>query len=214
VSKAKEQMQDEKNLRDVVLEQIENTVLETDKELLREEAARHSKAIKKHRAAVAAAKVEMPAAMATIFSTTANFFRGDSKTPWDNIVHGQTKKDPWTNLRGEEQSGVRGKTMAAWQDCYTLMLKTVFTNNVAAEKQKFYLTLLRLSYRGPFWGYVLIARDPGQIFNDRSRRRMVRKSHMTPEFQRRNGVTKQQPQIGILVLDFYVFSILVTLIFS
>jgi hypothetical protein len=34
--------------------------------------------------------------------------------------------------------------MAAWQDCYMLMLKTVFTNN-AAEQQKFYLTLLRLN---------------------------------------------------------------------
>ncbi len=38
-------MQDKKNLRDVVLEQIENTVLKSDKEPLREEAARHSKAI-------------------------------------------------------------------------------------------------------------------------------------------------------------------------
>jgi hypothetical protein len=110
VSKAKEQMQDEKNLRDVVLKQIENTVLKSDKEPLREEAARHSEAMKKHRAAVAAAKVEMAAAMATIFSTTANFFRGDG----------------------------------TWQDCYTLMLKTVFTNN-AAEQQKFYLTLLCLN---------------------------------------------------------------------
>jgi hypothetical protein len=144
VSKAKEQMQDEKNLLDVALEQIENTVLESDKEPLHEEAARHSEAIKKHRAAVAAAKVELAAAMATIFSTTANFFRGDGKTLWDNIVHEQTEKDPWTNLRGEEQSGVRGKTMVAWQDCYTLMLKTVFTNN-AAEQQKFYLTLLHLN---------------------------------------------------------------------
>jgi hypothetical protein len=34
--------------------------------------------------------------------------------------------------------------MAAWQDCFLLMLKTVFANN-AAEQQKFYLTLLRLS---------------------------------------------------------------------
>jgi hypothetical protein len=34
--------------------------------------------------------------------------------------------------------------MAAWQDCFVLMLKTVFANN-AAEQQKFYLTLLRLS---------------------------------------------------------------------
>jgi hypothetical protein len=57
VSKAKEQMQDEKNLHDVVLEQIKNTVLESDKEPLREEVARHNEAIKKHKAAVAAAKV-------------------------------------------------------------------------------------------------------------------------------------------------------------
>jgi hypothetical protein len=34
--------------------------------------------------------------------------------------------------------------MAAWNNCYILMLKTVFANN-PAEQQKFYLTLLRLS---------------------------------------------------------------------
>jgi hypothetical protein len=79
--------------------------------------------------------------MATIFTTTANFFWGDGKTPCDKIVHEQTEKDPWTNLHGEEQSGVHGKTMAAWQDCFVLMLKNVFSNN-AAEQQKFYLTLL------------------------------------------------------------------------
>jgi hypothetical protein len=144
VSRAKEQVREQKDLREVVLEQIENTVLESDKEPLREEAAKHSKAIKEFKAAVAAAKQEQVAAMATIFSTTASFFRGDGNTPWDNIVHEQTQKDPWTNLRGEEQSGIHGKTMAAWNDCYTLMLKTVFTNN-AAERQKFYLTLLRLN---------------------------------------------------------------------
>jgi hypothetical protein len=38
VSRAKEQVQEQKDLRDVVLEQIENTVLESDKEPLREEA--------------------------------------------------------------------------------------------------------------------------------------------------------------------------------
>jgi hypothetical protein len=42
VSKAKEQMQDEKNLRDVVLGQIENSVLESDRVLLREEVAKHN----------------------------------------------------------------------------------------------------------------------------------------------------------------------------
>jgi hypothetical protein len=83
----------------VVLGQIENSVLESDKVPLREEVAKHNENIKGCQAAVAAAKEEMTAAMATIFSTTANFFRGDGKTPWDNIVHEQTEKDPWTNLR-------------------------------------------------------------------------------------------------------------------
>jgi seryl-tRNA synthetase len=93
VSKAKEQMQDEKNLRDVVLGQIENSDLESDKVPLREEVAKHNENIKGCRAAVAVAKEEVTAAMATIFSTTANFFRGDGKTPWDNIVHEQTEKE-------------------------------------------------------------------------------------------------------------------------
>jgi hypothetical protein len=34
---------------------------------------------------MAAAKQEIVAAMATIFATTANFFRGEGKTPWDKI---------------------------------------------------------------------------------------------------------------------------------
>eukprot|EP00956_Cyclotella_meneghiniana_P001312 scaffold1404_cov37-Cyclotella_meneghiniana.AAC.16 len=69
---------------------------------------------------------------------------GDGKTPWDKIVSEQTERDPWTNLRGVEQSGVRGKTLKARKDYFILMLKTVFANN-AAEQQKFYLTCLRYS---------------------------------------------------------------------
>jgi hypothetical protein len=85
------------------------------------------------------AKLEMTAVMATIFSTTANFFRGDGEIPWDKIVAEQTKKDPWMDLQGLEHSGVHGKTMPAWKDCYILMLKTVFANN-AEKQQKFYMT--------------------------------------------------------------------------
>ena len=96
---------------------------------------------------------EKMAAMATIFSTTANFFRGDGKTPWDKIVTEQTESDPWTNLRGVEQTGIRGKTMTAWEDCYILMKKSVFANN-AAEEQKFYLTLLRLSPKQKVRGFL------------------------------------------------------------
>jgi hypothetical protein len=68
VSKAKEQMQDEKNLRNVVLGQIENSVLESHKVPLREEVAKHNENIKVCRAAVAAAKEELTAAMATILT--------------------------------------------------------------------------------------------------------------------------------------------------
>jgi hypothetical protein len=56
VSRAKEQVQEQKDLRDVVLEQIENTLLEANKVLLREEAAKHNEATKEFKAAVAAAK--------------------------------------------------------------------------------------------------------------------------------------------------------------
>ena len=146
VSEKKEEVQQEKALRDVVLEQIDNTILEADKEPLREEAANHVEAIKALQTEVAAAKQERVTAMATVFATTSNFFRGDGKAPWDKIVHEQTEKDPWINLRGVEQAGARGKTLMAWRDCYTLMLKTVFANN-AAEQQKFYITLLKLPHK-------------------------------------------------------------------
>jgi uncharacterized protein YukE len=50
VSRAKEQVQEQKDLCDVVLKQIENTVLESDKEpLCEEEAAKHNEAIKSSR---------------------------------------------------------------------------------------------------------------------------------------------------------------------
>ena len=50
--------------------------------------------------------------------------------------------DPWTDLRGEEHLGVRGKTMSAFRDVMTLFLKTVFSNN-AGEDMKFYMTCLK-----------------------------------------------------------------------
>jgi hypothetical protein len=56
VSRVKEQVQEQKDLRDVVLEQFENTVLEADKVPLREEAVKHNEAIKEFKAAVATAK--------------------------------------------------------------------------------------------------------------------------------------------------------------
>jgi hypothetical protein len=109
VSEMAEEKVQMKALRDVIAEQIENTVLEADKEPLREELDRHSDALKQLKAAVAEAKNEQVEAMATIFATSANFFRGDGKSPWDKIVTEQTEKEPWTNLRGVERSGVRGK---------------------------------------------------------------------------------------------------------
>jgi hypothetical protein len=88
ISNAKEALQNEKDLHEMVLKQIENIVLEAYKVPLREEVAKHNKAIKKHKAAVAAAKQEITAGMATIFSTTANFFRGEGKLSSPSpIVH-------------------------------------------------------------------------------------------------------------------------------
>jgi hypothetical protein len=94
VSRVKEQAQEQKDLREVVLEQIENTVLKSDKELISEEVAKHSKAIKEFKAAVAAAKQEQVVVWPPSSPRRPiNFFRGDGKTPWDNIVHEQTEKD-------------------------------------------------------------------------------------------------------------------------
>jgi tetraacyldisaccharide-1-P 4'-kinase len=90
VSDVKEEVNNEKALRDVVIKQVDTAVLETEKEPLREEVAEHTEAIKVLQAAVATAKQERVAAMATVFATTANFFRGDGKAPWDKIVHEQT----------------------------------------------------------------------------------------------------------------------------
>jgi hypothetical protein len=110
VNRAKEQEQEQKDLRDVVLEQIENTVLKSDKEPLCEEVAKPNEATKEFKAAVAAAKQDQVAAIATIFSTTANFFRGDGKTPWDNIV-----KPKRTRGRTSVRRSSPGSKARQWQ---------------------------------------------------------------------------------------------------
>ena len=144
VSELKKQLKKAKDSKDATAKELEASVCEADKACFRDALNDSVDAIKKLKTELAAAKEECTAAMAIIFSTTSNFFRGDGKTPWDKIVSEQTERDPWTNLRGVEQSGVRGKTLEAWKDCFILMLKTVFANN-AAEQQKFYLTCLRYS---------------------------------------------------------------------
>jgi hypothetical protein len=46
------------------------------------------------------------------------------------------------DLHGLEHESPRGKTMATFEDCMMLFLKTVFANN-AAEDKKFYMTCLK-----------------------------------------------------------------------
>eukprot|EP00956_Cyclotella_meneghiniana_P014105 scaffold20948_cov37-Cyclotella_meneghiniana.AAC.8 len=124
---------------------LANAVTAADKEKAKASVKKHAKNVKACKEAITAAKEEVSKAMAKILSTTGNFFRGDGKTPCDKIVTEQTERDdPWIDLRGVEHTGVRGKSMQAWKDCFMLMLKTVFPNN-AAEMQKFYLTLIRHS---------------------------------------------------------------------
>ena len=140
VSEAKNNLKEAKELKEARAVQYTANITKNNKKELQEakETVRAFKSI------LETATEQQNAVMNTIFLTTVNFFRGDGKTPWDKIVVEQTERDPWTNLRGIKQPGARGKTMAAWKDCYILMLKSVFANN-AAEQQKFYLTLLRLS---------------------------------------------------------------------
>eukprot|EP00956_Cyclotella_meneghiniana_P038463 scaffold154747_cov38-Cyclotella_meneghiniana.AAC.3 len=99
-------------------------VTQQDKDKEKAAVKKSDKGIKQIKDAITAAEEEKSAAMATIFSTTGNFFRGDGKTPWDKIVLKQTERDPWIDLRGVEHTGVRGKSMQAWKDCFMLMLKT------------------------------------------------------------------------------------------
>jgi hypothetical protein len=56
VSDVKEEVNNEKALRDVVTEQVDTAVLETKKEPLRKEVAQNNEAIKVLQAAVATAK--------------------------------------------------------------------------------------------------------------------------------------------------------------
>jgi hypothetical protein len=88
----------------VVVEQVDGAVLEAEKVSLRKELAQHNEAVKELKAALAEAKNEQVAAMATIFSTTANFFRGDGKSPGTRSLPSRRRKTPgrisvaWSSL--------------------------------------------------------------------------------------------------------------------
>jgi len=140
--KRKAEQKDAKLTRDLAREQLEGCVLEAEKVTLREEIVHLEQSVTDHKTLVEAAKAEVTSAMLAIFSTASNFMCGEGKAQWDKIVHEQTERDPWLDLRGQEHEGLRGKTKAAFNDCMVLFLKTVFPNN-AAEDQKFYMTCLR-----------------------------------------------------------------------
>eukprot|EP00956_Cyclotella_meneghiniana_P000447 scaffold520_cov28-Cyclotella_meneghiniana.AAC.1 len=103
-----EKLQMEKETKQFADEALSAAVTAADKEKAKADVKKHAKNIKQFKDAITAAEEEKSAAMAKIFSTTGNFFRGDGKTPWDKIVLEQTERDPWVDLRGVEHTGVRG----------------------------------------------------------------------------------------------------------
>ena len=63
------------------------------------------------KSAMAAAKEDMQAKIVNVFTfITGNFFTGDGIPQWLNIVAKQTDSESWTNVHGEEKSGVCGMT--------------------------------------------------------------------------------------------------------
>jgi len=146
VLEAKAELKQARESRDLTKQQVEVCKSETEKEPLQGELATLKTQIKACKAAMASAKLTRTATMVLIFSTASIFLRGDGKTSRDKIVTKQTDKDKWMDLCGLEHEGPHSKTMATFEDCMMLLLKTFFTNN-AAEDMKFYMTCLKKPIR-------------------------------------------------------------------
>jgi hypothetical protein len=83
VLEKKEELRQARESRDLTKQQVEVCETEAEKEPLREELATLETEIKACKAAIAGAKSNQTATMASIFSTATNFLCGDGKTPWD-----------------------------------------------------------------------------------------------------------------------------------
>jgi hypothetical protein len=139
VLEVKEELKWARESHDLMKQQVEICKSETKREPLRGELTTLETQIKACKAAVASAKMTQITTMVSIFSMATIFLCGDGKTLWDRIVTKQTKKEKWKHLCSLKHEGPCSKTMAAFEDCMMLILKTVFANNVA-EDMKFYMT--------------------------------------------------------------------------
>eukprot|EP00956_Cyclotella_meneghiniana_P030596 scaffold77517_cov56-Cyclotella_meneghiniana.AAC.1 len=98
VSDEKEKLNLEQQSKQIEEEILASAVTAADKEKAKATVKKHAKNVKACKEAITAAEEQVSEAMAKIFSTTGNFFRGDGKTPWDKIVTEQTERDPWVDL--------------------------------------------------------------------------------------------------------------------
>ena len=67
------------------------------------------------------------------FSIYVNLISNNAWTKWHKIVASQTKANPWTNLNGNIHNKSCKKTLAAFEDCVTFHLLTIFPEDAVEQ---------------------------------------------------------------------------------
>jgi hypothetical protein len=66
------------------------------------------------------------------------FVVGKAQTQWDRIVNKMHTKNPWIDVNGKSNKGIRVKSWISFMDCIKLHKLTIFPAD-AAEKQRYYM---------------------------------------------------------------------------
>jgi hypothetical protein len=95
--------------------------------------------LKKAKEATENTKGAMTTAANKMFTFYANLLLVEAKYVWNKIVEEQTEDNPYVDLQGISQKGLRGVSCQLFDDCVMFHLLSMFPIN-AAEQEKYYIT--------------------------------------------------------------------------
>ncbi len=95
--------------------------------------------LEKAKKAAKDARGAMTTAASQMFAFYANLLSVKAKYAWNKIIVEQTESNPYVDLQGVSQTGLRGMSRKSFDDCMLFHLLTMFPIN-AAEQENYYIT--------------------------------------------------------------------------
>jgi hypothetical protein len=84
------------------------------------------------------AEIHEDAKMATVYELFRKTLKEDPELQWDRIVTDMHTKDPWEDLKGVKNDGIRGKSSKSLWECIDFHKRTIYSID-AAEQQRLYI---------------------------------------------------------------------------